>query len=78
MSNLSIYDDAFIETFLVDKKDLPGLKYQSVTEWDSVGHMSLMTLFEESFEIELDTDDIINFSSYEAGKEILSKYGVKF
>lgn len=76
MSNIEKYNQAFIETFMVEEKDLPALKYQDVATWDSVGHMALMTALEESFTIELDIDDIIEFSSYEAGKSILAKYNV--
>ena len=32
----------------------------------------------EAFNVTLDTDDIVNFSSYTEGKKILSKHGVKF
>ena len=40
--------------------------------------MSLMSALEDAFDISLDTEDIVDFSSYEKGKEILKKYGVKF
>ena len=77
MNNLSKYDAAFLETFMLESKDLPGLAYQGVAGWDSVGHMQLMAALEESFVIELDIDDIIGFSSYEFGKEILKKYEIQ-
>ena len=35
--------------------------------------MTLMSGLEESFGITLETDDIIDFSSYKKGKEILKK-----
>lgn len=54
------------------------LAYQSVSAWDSVGHMGLITQLEEAFDIMIDTDDIITFSSFEKGKLILGKYGVTF
>lgn len=77
MTNNEKYDNAFIETFGLSKADLNSdLKYQSVTAWDSVGHMALSAMLEEAFDIMLDTDDIIDFSSYEKGKEILAKYDV--
>ena len=41
MINLEKYQNAFKETFLVDLNVLPELKYQSINEWDSVGHMGL-------------------------------------
>jgi acyl carrier protein len=76
MTNRSKYDSAFIETFLVQPGDLPGLKYQEVGGWDSAGHMALMAALEEAFGLELDIDDIIAFSSYEVGQEILARYNV--
>jgi acyl carrier protein len=76
MSNTQKYNSAFLETFRVPEADLPQLKYQAVVAWDSVGHMQLMAALEESFGIELDIDDIIDFSSYEKGKQILGKYKV--
>ena len=79
MSNLEKYDQAFIETFAVEKGQLAGLKYQDIEAWDSVGHMSLIAALEDAFDIMMDTDHIIDFSSYEKGKEILSeKYDVVF
>lgn len=76
MSNLEKYQQAFGETFMVEKEKLSDLKYQDIPEWDSVGHMALMAALEESFQIELDIDDIIEFSSFVYGKEILKKYKV--
>ena len=37
----------------------------------------MVTMLEETFDIMLDTDDIIDFSSYEKGIEILKKYGIE-
>jgi acyl carrier protein len=76
MNNLEIYDKTFIESFGINKQQLIDLKYQDVAEWDSVGHMGLMTSLEEAFNIEMEIDDIIDFSSYQKGKEILVKYNV--
>ena len=80
MTNLEKYNNAFIETFEVTEDKLADLKYQDITAWDSVGHMSLIAALEDIFNIMMDTDDIIDFSSYEKGKEILAKadYGVEF
>lgn len=77
MSNQEIYDQTFMELFGLSADQLgANLAYQSIPEWDSVGHMSLMAQLEESFNIMMDTDDIIDFSSYNTGKEILEKYNV--
>ncbi|MCS5503263.1 acyl carrier protein [Lysinibacillus sp. A4] len=77
MSNLEKYNEVFIETLELETLELPTLKYQDVDSWDSVGHMSLMAVLEDTFEIMLETDDIIDFSSYEKGKEILRKYNIE-
>jgi acyl carrier protein len=78
MENLNKYNKAFLESFGINESQLPNLKYQDIQEWDSVGHMGLMASLEETFNIEMDIDDIIDFSSYEKGKEIISKYKISF
>jgi acyl carrier protein len=77
VSNLETYDLAFVESFSVTTDELAGLEYQSVPAWDSVGHMGLMASLEEAFEVMFEMDDILDFSSYEKGKEILQKYSVQ-
>lgn len=76
MSNLEKYNQVFCETLQVSEEQLKSLKYQDVELWDSVGHMTLMAELEDKFDIMMETDDIIDFSSYEIGKEILKKYDV--
>lgn len=78
MSNLEKYDNAFTESFEITKEQLSGLEYQAIQAWDSVGHMGLVAALEDAFDIMMDTDDIIDLSSYEKGKEILGKYDVEF
>ena len=75
--NLSKYQDAFIEAFeLEDKNQLSDLKYQSIDEWDSIGHMALMAELESAFEITIKTDDLIVFESYKQGVDILARYDI--
>ena len=74
MTNLEKYNNAFTENLQISEDKLNGLQYQGVELWDSVGHMTLMAAIEDAFDIMLDTDDIVDFSSYEKGKEILKKY----
>ena len=80
MNNLEKYNQAFMNAFEIEEDQLPGLKYQDIEAWDSVGHMQLVAELEDAFDIMMDTDDIIELSSYEKGKEILEKdtYGVVF
>lgn len=78
MTNLEKYNNVFCETLQISEDKLNGLEYQGVELWDSVGHMTLMAALEDAFDIMMDTDDIVDFSSYEKGKEILKKYDVEF
>ena len=78
MTNLEKYINAFIEGLGVEETVVNSqLEYQSISEWDSVGHMSLISELEDAFDIEMETDDIVDFNSFDAGKEILKKYGVE-
>ena len=72
------YDIAFMTAFDIDNNLLgPDLKYESIDEWDSIGHMSLIAELEDTFEISMEMDDIIDFSSYEKGMEIMKKYDIE-
>ena len=78
MEQLKKYNEAFVGIFAVSLDQLPGLVYQATAGWDSVGHMQLMAQLEDVFEITLEMEDILDFSGYEKGVEILRKYGVAF
>ena len=54
------------------------LTYGESPGWDSVAHMALVAALDETFEIMLDTDDVIDMSSYPIAREILTKYGLQF
>ena len=77
MSNKEKYQTIFIKSLSMDeKKFTENLKYNEIPEWDSIGHMTLMSGLEEGFGIAMETDDIVEFSSYKKGIEILKKYKV--
>ena len=79
MSNKEKYVNAFVEALEVSADQVAGLKYQEIPNWDSVGHMGLIASIEDAFDIMMDTDDIIDLSSFEKGMEILSKnYDIEF
>lgn len=79
MTNLEKYKKAFIDTFSLVDEDVSKSKYNETKNWDSVGHINLITTLEEEFDIIFETDDIIDFDSYDRGKEILrEKYDVEF
>jgi acyl carrier protein len=78
MNNRQRYDKVFMEALNLQPQDLnESLVYNSVALWDSVGHMSMMAALETEFDIMMETDDIIDFSSYQKGAAILAKYAVE-
>ena len=79
MSNIEKYKSAFINSLSINKNvNLEKLEYQSITEWDSIGHMTLISELENVFNISIDTDDIVDFSSFKKGQVILKKYKITF
>ena len=78
MTNMEKYTNVFTELFARDADEVKKLHYQDILEWDSVGHMTLISSLEDEFDIMMETDDIIDFESYEKGIEILKKYDVAF
>ena len=79
MNNKERYNKVFANSFDLDAASIDEkLQYQGIDAWDSVGHMELMAEMEDEFEIEMEADDIIDFSSYKEGMRILGKYGINF
>ena len=78
MSNVEKLAKVFADTFGISVDQTAGLVDQGIEAWDSVGHMTLVAAIEDSFGIMLDTDDIIDMSSFEKAQEILKKYDVEF
>ncbi|PXV87790.1 hypothetical protein C8E03_10980 [Lachnotalea glycerini] len=76
MTNLERYNQLFVRDLKIKEEALSGLKYRGTQLWDSLGHMELISDLEEVFDIHISTADVMDFSSYEKGKEIMKKYGV--
>lgn len=76
MNNLEKLTNVFADTFGIAVNEVAGLQYQGIEQWDSVAHMTLVAAIEDEFGIEMDTDDIIDMSSFEKAKEIVAKYGI--
>ena len=57
---------------------IDSLKYQSIEQWDSVSHMMLIAELEDVFDVEFDTDDVIDMSSVAMAKKIITKYEIEF
>ena len=69
----------FTEAFALERDtDLEALEYRGIEQWDSLTHMALVVSIETTFDIMLETEDVIDLSSFNQAKQILEKYGVKF
>mgnify|MGYP001311344729 CR=1 FL=1 len=79
MSNKQKYQDIFIKSLSIDSKKFDeNIKYNEIPEWDSIGHMTLISGLEEGFNVSMETDDIVDLSSFKKGIEILKKYSINF
>lgn len=61
---------------LAPEVDVPSLTYRSIRQWDSVGHMQLVAAIETEFDVMLDTDQVIDMSSFDKAVEILAAHGL--
>ncbi|GAA4718816.1 acyl carrier protein [Brevibacillus fulvus] len=59
------------------EKVVDDLEFNSIPEWDSIGHLALIAALDEAFGIMMETEDVIDLSSFKKAKEILAKYGVE-
>lgn len=79
MSSITKLQAAFVSAIGVSQSaDFDSVVYGQTNGWDSIAHMTLINEIESSFDIMLDTDDVIDLSSFNRAKEILGKYGVVF
>lgn len=77
MSNEKLLKKIFSDSLKIPQsKILDNLEYNTIPEWDSLGHMAIIANIEKEFNIMLDTDDIIDMSSFKIVKKILKKYNV--
>lgn len=77
MENLEKYNNAFVEVFGAKLEELnDDYSKENVGEWDSVHQLTLISIFEEAFDIMFDPEDIMEMTSYTKGKELLAKYDV--
>ena len=78
MDNTARLKIAFSDALdLAQEKITDELSYGSET-WDSVAHMALIASIESEFDIMMETDDVIDMSSFKKSKEILKKYDIEF
>lgn len=79
MRNIEKYRNAFIDVLDLEEDDVcEDLALGSTPEWDSIGHMALISEIEDVFDVSLDSEWITEFNSYQSGIELLKRLGVDF
>lgn len=79
MNNEQKLREIFAEALQINIEQVTdGLTYNSIPEWDSIAHMTLIAEIDNAFDTMLDTDDVLDMSSFAKAKEILAKYDVQF
>lgn len=78
MTNIEKLNKIFCEVFSADETALNGnFNKCNVEGWDSVRQLSLTTAVEDEFDIMLDAEDILEFTSYDNAKKVLVKYDIE-
>ena len=57
--------------------DVESLNYRDIEEWDSLGHMTLVASIEDEFGVQLETEQVIDMSSFKVAVDMLSGMGVR-
>ena len=76
MTNLEKYNNAFLNALEVNINELNDLKYGDTQNWQSFGHILLISSIEENFDIEFEPEDISELTSYKEGKNLLKKFNI--
>lgn len=78
MTNIEKLNYIFCEVFSVEASALNSeFNKCSVEGWDSVHQLSLTSAVEDTFDIMLDAEDILEFTSYDNAKTVLAKYKIE-
>lgn len=78
MKNIEKLNNIFCDVFSVEASILNNEFNKCTVEgWDSVHQLSLTTAVEDEFDIMLDAEDILDFTSYDNAKAILAKYEIE-
>ena len=77
MTNLEKLNGIFCEVFSVEESALnSNFDKCNVEGWDSIRQLSLTSAVEDEFDIMLDAEDILEFTSYDNAKTVLAKYDI--
>lgn len=77
MSNIEKLKKAFVEGLEIPVEEVENATMDSVEKWDSIGQMSLIAIIEDEFGIELEQEEVMQFTSFAAGVNILKNHGIE-
>lgn len=78
MSNIEKLKEAFVEGLEIPMEEVEAATMESVAKWDSIGQMSLVAIIEDAFGIEFEPDEVMQFTSFSAGVDILKNHNIEF
>lgn len=80
MTNLEKLNQIFCEVYSVEESALDDTFVNTNVEtWDSIHQLSMVAAIEESFDLMMDAEDILEMTSYNNVKQLLaSKYEIAF
>ena len=78
MSNIEKLKEAFVEGLEIPMEEVEAATMENVDKWDSIGQMSLVAIIEDAFGIEFEPDEVMQFTSFAAGVDILKNHNIEF
>ena len=78
MSNIEKLKNAFVEGLEIPIEEVENATMESVDKWDSIGQMSLIAIIEDTFGIEFEPEEVMRFTSFVAGVDILKSHNIEF
>lgn len=77
MGNIEKLKEAFVEGLEIPMEEVEAATMESVDKWDSIGQMSLVAIIEDAFGIEFEPDEVMRFTSFATGVDILKNHGIE-
>ncbi|MBB5180245.1 acyl carrier protein [Planomicrobium koreense] len=79
MKNIEKYRNAFMDALELEEDEaVENLALGETSEWDSLGHMILISTIEDAFDVSIESEEMTEFDSYRSGMELLKRLGVDF
>lgn len=78
MSNFEKLKETFVEGLEIPMEEVENATMENIDKWDSIGQMSLIAIIEDAFGIEFEPDEIMQFTSFAAGIDILKNHDIEF